>query len=80
MVPTNDLKCTAHIYEMCAYFLNVSQKCALSVREMLDSATKELVEKGFTDANDANALGSRATDGKKTRLKSVPWRKNFCTN
>jgi len=33
---------------------------------MLDSAIKELVEKGFTDANDANALGSRATDGKDT--------------
>ena len=32
---------------------------------MLDSATKELIEKGFTDANDANALGSRATDGEK---------------
>lgn len=38
------------------------KKCALSVREMLDSATKELIEKGFTDANDANAVGSRATD------------------
>jgi len=38
------------------------KNCALSVREMLDSAIKELVEKGFTDANDANALGSRATD------------------
>ena len=38
------------------------QNCALSV---LDSATKELIEKGSTDANDANALGSRATDGKK---------------
>lgn len=32
---------------------------------MLDSATKDLLEKGFTDANDANALGTRATDGKK---------------
>lgn len=38
------------------------KNCALSVREMLDSATKELIEKGSTDANDANALGSRATD------------------
>lgn len=71
MVPTNDLKCATHIYEVCAYFFNVSQKCALSVREMLDSATKELIEKGFTDANDANALGSRATDGKKPELKIV---------
>ena len=41
------------------------QRCALSVREMLDSTTKDLIEKGFTDANDANALGTRATDGKK---------------
>lgn len=31
---------------------------------MLDSAMKELIDKGYTDANDANALGSRATDGK----------------
>ena len=31
---------------------------------MLESAMNELIEKGFTDANDANALGSRATDGK----------------
>lgn len=38
------------------------KRCALSVREMLDSATKDLLEKGFTDANDANALGTRATD------------------
>ena len=32
---------------------------------MLDSAMKELVDKGYTDANDANALGSRSTDGKR---------------
>lgn len=38
------------------------KNCALSVREMLDSAMKELIDKGYTDANDANALGSRATD------------------
>ncbi|XP_078358799.1 uncharacterized protein LOC144643419 [Oculina patagonica] len=38
------------------------KNCALSVREMLESATEELLEKGYTDANDANALGSRATD------------------
>jgi len=31
---------------------------------MLQSAVEELMEKGYTDANDANALGSRATDGK----------------
>ena len=40
------------------------KNCALSVREMLQSAVEELREKGYTDANDANALGSRATDGK----------------
>ena len=40
------------------------KNCALSVREMLESAVVELMEKGYTDANDANALGSRATDGK----------------
>lgn len=40
------------------------KNCALSVREMLESAVVELKEKGYTDANDANALGSRATDGK----------------
>lgn len=38
------------------------KNCALSVREMLESAVVELKEKGYTDANDANALGSRATD------------------
>ena len=31
---------------------------------MLESAVGELMDKGYTDANDANALGSRATDGK----------------
>lgn len=42
----------------------VLKNCALSVREMLESAVGELMDKGYTDANDANALGSRATDGK----------------
>ena len=46
---------------MCLFVL---KNCALSVREMLESAVGELIEKGYTDANDANALGSRATDGK----------------
>ena len=32
---------------------------------MLESAIKQLIEKGSTDANDANALGTRATDGKR---------------
>lgn len=48
---------------------NVSKNCALSVREMLESATEDLLEKGYTDANDANALGSRATDGKRLTQK-----------
>lgn len=38
---------------------------------MLDSAMKELIDKGYTDANDANALGSRATDGKIWKLCSI---------
>jgi len=45
-------------------FICVLKNCALSVREMLESAVGELMDKGYTDANDANALGSRATDGK----------------
>lgn len=57
------------------YFLfispNVSKNCALSVREMLESAMDELIEKGYTDANDANALGSRATDGKRLTVKII---------
>lgn len=50
---------------------NVSKNCALSVREMLESATEDLLEKGYTDANDANALGSRATDGKRLTQKII---------
>ena len=45
-------------------FLLVLKNCALSVREMLESTVEELKDKGYTDANDANAQGSRATDGK----------------
>ena len=31
---------------------------------MLESAMNQVIENGVTDANDANAVGSRATDGK----------------
>ena len=54
---------------MCLFVL---KNCALSVREMLESAVGELIEKGYTDANDANALGSRATDGKQGNSKFLP--------
>ncbi|XP_048584548.1 uncharacterized protein LOC116617229 [Nematostella vectensis] len=38
------------------------KNCALSVREMLDGIMSDLKNKGFSDANDADALGTRATD------------------